>query len=56
MFEAFSAQEIRGTKIDKDSIMMYPIPQSWVTDPSQAVDLNSHLSATDKAFIRKAYP
>lgn len=56
MFEAYPRDEIDGTKIDKTSIMMYPIPASWVTDPSQAVGLNSTLSTTDKAFIKKAYP
>ncbi len=37
MFEAYPAAEIDGTKLDKTSIMMYPIPASWVTDPSQVV-------------------
>jgi serralysin len=56
MFEAYPPNEIDGTKIDKTSIMMYPIPASWVTDPNQAVGLNSQLSAVDKTFIKKAYP
>lgn len=56
MFEAYPREVIDGTSIDKTSIMMYPIPASWVTDPSQAVDLNATLSDTDKIFIKKAYP
>lgn len=56
MFETYPKQDIQGTKLDPSSIMMYPIPASWVTDPRHAVGLNSGLSAIDKAFIKKAYP
>jgi len=56
MFEAYPKQEIEGTTIDDKSIMMYPIPASWVNPPSQPVGLNDDLSANDKAFIKKAYP
>ncbi len=56
MFETYDKQEIDGTQIDGASIMMYPIPATWVTDPAQATGLNQDLSATDKKFIKKAYP
>jgi hypothetical protein len=56
MFEAYPKQEIMGTQMDNSSIMMYPIPASWVNPPSRPVGLNATLSATDKAFIKKAYP
>jgi serralysin len=55
MFQAYPKDVIDGTELDRTSIMMYPIPASWVTDPSQAVGLNSQLSATDKKYIKKAY-
>jgi serralysin len=56
MFEAYPKQEISGTTLDSSSIMMYPIPASWVNPPSKPVGLNAKLSATDKAFMKKAYP
>ncbi|HEX8224272.1 MAG TPA: hypothetical protein VF605_10700 [Allosphingosinicella sp.] len=56
MFETYPPQKIRGTATDPSSIMMYPIPASWVNPPSQPVGLNSTLSATDREFIKKAYP
>ena len=55
MFETYPKQEIQGTQLNSSSIMMYPIPASWVTDPKQAVGLNSKLSATDQTFIKKTY-
>lgn len=56
MFATYPKQEIQGTATDPTSIMMYPIPASWVNPPSQPVGMNNTLSATDKAFIKKAYP
>lgn len=56
MFEAYPKQEIQGTTTDPSSIMMYPLPASWVKPPSTPVGLNAKLSATDKTFIKKAYP
>ncbi|EMY34398.1 hypothetical protein D477_009875 [Arthrobacter crystallopoietes BAB-32] len=55
IFRKYSAGDVTGTDTDKDSIMMYPIPQSWTLDGFSA-DLNSGLSSTDKEFIRSAYP
>ncbi|MFD1611156.1 M12 family metallopeptidase [Sphingomonas tabacisoli] len=54
MFDAYAASEINGTKLDKDSIMLYPIPISWTTDGFSA-GLNGQLSATDKTFIKQQY-
>ena len=56
MFATYPRQEIQGTATDPTSIMMYPLPASWVKPPSTPVGLNSNLSATDKSFIKKAYP
>jgi serralysin len=55
MFEAYPRNEIDGTTLDANSIMMYPIPASWTLDGATA-GLNSDLSAIDKSFIHKAYP
>lgn len=46
--------EVTATNLDKASIMMYPIPQTWTTDGFSA-GFNSDLSKTDKTFIRKQY-
>ena len=56
MFETYPRQEIEGRRSIPTSIMMYPLPASWVKPPSTPVGLNSNLSATDKSFIKKAYP
>jgi serralysin len=56
MFETYPKQQIQGTATDPSSIMMYPLAASWVNPPSQPVGMNASLSATDKAFIKKAYP
>jgi serralysin len=55
IFKKYNAQDVAATDTDKDSIMMYPIPQSWTLDGFSA-GLNSDLSDTDKEFIRSAYP
>lgn len=55
IFKKYSTQDVTGTETDKDSIMMYPIPQSWTLDGFSA-GLNSDLSDTDREFIRSAYP
>ena len=54
MFQPFSQAETNYTRVDPDSIMMYPIPATWTTD-GFSVGLNSDLSETDKAFIRQEY-
>src|ERR1700730_10948132 len=56
MFEAYSKTETNYTEIDPTSIMMYPIPASWVTDAKFAAGVNSNLSGQDKTFIHQQYP
>ncbi|HEV7333088.1 MAG TPA: peptidase M12 [Flavisolibacter sp.] len=55
MFRTFEVGETNFTALDKDSIMMYPIPAKWTTN-GFSVGLNSELSETDKRFIRNEYP
>lgn len=56
MFEAYAKNETNYTAVDTKSIMMYPIPATWVTDPKFVAKLNGDLSATDKTFIKQQYP
>jgi len=56
MFEAYSRNETNFTSVDPKSIMMYPIPATWVTDPKFAAGMNTDLSPTDKAFVKSQYP
>jgi Astacin (Peptidase family M12A) len=53
----YSADQIRGTQFDADSIMLYQFPASW-TKNGMATHGNDILSAMDKAFIasEQAYP
>ena len=50
MFEKYSQDLIRGTTLDKLSIMLYAIPKTWTTDGFFS-EPNEVLSATDKTFI-----
>jgi hypothetical protein len=54
MFRPYAVEETNASLLDKDSIMMYPIPARWTTD-GFSVGLNGALSKTDKDFIRKQY-
>jgi serralysin len=56
MFEPYKKKDVNGTGLDPASIMMYPIPTKWVTDPKYAVGLNTDLSVADRQFIHKQYP
>jgi serralysin len=56
IFEAYKVTDLNATPVDTKSIMMYPIPATWVTDPKFAVGLNNDLSPTDKALVHKVYP
>jgi hypothetical protein len=53
----YSADQIRGTAFDRESVMLYFFPDSWVRN-GQGTRENNTLSAQDKAFIAsaKAYP
>jgi hypothetical protein len=55
MFHPFDVHETNATPLDKESIMMYPIPTNWTTNGFSA-GLNTDLSATDRQFIRTQYP
>lgn len=54
VLDAADAAEVNATAMDKDSIMMYPIPAAWTTDGFSA-GFNGDLSEKDKKFIRKQY-
>jgi hypothetical protein len=57
MFDAWATKdETNFTEVDPKSIMMYPIPKEWVTDPKYAAGLNTDLSTTDRVFIKNQYP
>jgi len=43
------------TPVDKESIMLYPIPKAWTLDGFSS-GLNSVLSKVDKEFILFCYP
>lgn len=53
----YSADQIRGTQFDPDSIMLYFFPTNW-TKNGKGTKANEVLSAVDKAFISSAaaYP
>ena len=55
IFDTYKNNQIRGTQLDKDSIMMYAIPES-ITIGNFRVGWNTELSQGDKEFIRKVYP
>jgi serralysin len=54
MFAAYGPEDLVGTPLDRFSIMMYPIPDSWTLDDFSA-DLNSELSPEDEALIHNVY-
>ncbi len=57
VLDKYRADQLRGTKFDPDSIMLYFFPGSWVKS-GVGTHANEVLSATDKAFIAsaQAYP
>lgn len=55
MFKTFEKKELKLTRLDPQSIMMYPIPAKWTLDGFN-VGLNTGLSKSDKDFIKKMYP
>jgi len=56
LFETYEETLTVHTKLDKKSIMMYPIPREHVTSAKFVVGWNNVLSAQDKKFIRTLYP
>ncbi|WP_218585658.1 M12 family metallopeptidase [Pseudomonas izuensis] len=55
MFKKYEQNALLMTNVDKESIMMYPIPLSWTLDQT-SVGLNNTLSPLDKELIGQAYP
>jgi serralysin len=56
MFEIYAKDAVDATDVDPLSIMMYPIPKTWVTDPKFVAGTNTELSPTDKQKIHLLYP
>jgi hypothetical protein len=56
MFATYDKNQTQYTELDRSSIMIYPIPPEWVTDPAYVVGLNDTLSDRDKQFIARMYP
>lgn len=57
VLKKYTADQIRGTKFDGDSVMLYFFPAEW-TKSGQATKANEILSSMDAAFIASAsaYP
>jgi hypothetical protein len=43
------------TQVDRQSIMMYLIDQSWTTNPAFVAGFNDDLSQTDQELIARVY-
>lgn len=56
MFAKYNQTRTQFSSFDKKSIMLYPIPKQFVTDPKFTVGMNYKLSKTDKYFMRNIYP
>lgn len=54
IFKKYDPDEVTETEIDRDSIMMYQIPEKW-TQRGFATGFNSTLSSLDKKLIRSVY-
>jgi serralysin len=54
MFRKYDMNAVIATSTDKDSIMMYQIPEHWTLDDF-STDFNPTLSARDKQLIREIY-
>ncbi len=56
LFRTYGRLFTRSTRFDRASIMLYPIPRAFVTDPSYVVGWNRALSPTDIEAIGRWYP
>lgn len=56
LFKLYRRFYTAHTKFDKESIMLYPIPREFITDPSYEVGWNRRLSQTDIEAIGRWYP
>ena len=55
IFAPYAKAESNFTKLDPDSIMLYPIPKAWTRNGFSSA-LNTKLSNNDIKFIRRQYP
>jgi serralysin len=55
IFDVYDLPDAEFTPIDRDSIMMYPIPPGWTTN-GYVVGWNTQLSTDDRKFIARQYP
>jgi hypothetical protein len=55
VLEKYQHDQIRGTRFDPDSIMLYAFPARW-TRNGIATRANETLSATDRSFVAMVYP
>lgn len=55
VLEKYQHDQIRGTRFDPDSIMLYAFPARW-TRNGIATQSNEILSATDRSFAALVYP
>lgn len=56
IFTRYSADLTRYSEYDRESIMLYPIPAEFVTDPSYSVGWNRGPSEIDQRYVRVLYP
>lgn len=55
LFQTYAVSKTQFTKLDPNSIMMYPIPKEFLLS-GDPVGWNLHLSPTDESFIKTTYP
>jgi serralysin len=55
VFDKYDISQIRANKLDKKSIMMYPVPEA-LSVGHFSIGWNNDLSEGDKKFIAKLYP
>nr|ABK97392.1 metalloprotease [uncultured bacterium] len=55
LFQQYSEDQVRFTGFDRESIMLYPIPNEFTVGDFE-VGWNRDLSADDKEFIGRMYP
>lgn len=55
MYAQYNVNQINGSSLDPESVMLYSFPASWTLNGFQT-DPNESLSALDKEFARVVYP
>lgn len=55
IFKHYDKKELDATRLDRQSIMMYPIPLAWTLNRFSS-GLNREISEKDKELIRNVYP